>query len=159
MVNDISYRIDIASRYLAFLSCSLSNWNWEQVELNEQDWVKRMVLIHPAHYENFICSDLPCPIRGKRVFDLDSGTQICASKKIWGYDCSCSQIRISKYAADHIFPYSFGGPTISENKLYLCELHNEMKSSDVHLFPWHLNEPPWLPSLISKIKRLRLSGV
>jgi hypothetical protein len=104
-----------------------------------------MALLHPDHYAAWDYTDR---IRGGRVFKPEAsqyGLQ-CGASHIWGYQCSRNDL-----AADHVFPYSLGGPTTSTNKLLLCTRHNTAKSSDIHFYPWEQGEPPWLESTLGNI--------
>jgi hypothetical protein len=78
----------------------------------------------------------------------------CSCSLIWGYPCHLTRPQV---VADHVFPYSFGGPSTGDNKIFLCGLHNSVKGADIHLFPWERGEPIWLNPLLSRLKQ-RMEG-
>lgn len=144
----------MGQRYVSFLSrVSISNWQqyYGQYHQNKLDLAESMALIHPRHYEHMRTTN---QIRGDRAFPKEQGmTSIgCSADVIWGYSCSIELTTV--VCADHLFPYSLGGPTVSNNKLYLCEFHNQLKGNDIHIYPWERGEPEWLKDLLLRINRL-----
>ncbi len=89
-------------------------------------------------------------IQGGRSFARVVGLTRCEAKVLWGYDC---QLDGSEMHFDHLFPHSFGGPTVAGNRMTLCSLHNSAKGSDIHVFPWE-NQPNWLESHLELMARL-----
>lgn len=132
---------------------SVSDWQqyYSQYLQNELGLAESMALIHPDHYKHVSTAN---QIRGDRTFPKEQGmTSIkCSADVIWGYSCSIELT--SGIYADHLFPYSLGGPTVSNNKLYLCEFHNQVKGNDIHIYPWEEGEPEWLKGLLFRINRL-----
>ncbi len=65
----------------------------------------------------------------------------CESHVLFGAPCPFRR----PLQCDHLFPQARGGPTDQANLLMLCDLHNQAKGDDVHLYPWERNDPPeWL---------------
>jgi 5-methylcytosine-specific restriction endonuclease McrA len=110
-----------------------------------------LVICHPRYYNE--ASDAPISnIRGPRAFsseDLLTGSK-CRAVNIWGYECPFSTEVCLQ--ADHIFPYAYGGPTESANKLYLCSEHNRLKGCDLHYFDWEQSRIVWLTQLLARIE-------
>jgi hypothetical protein len=118
---------------------------------SHENWFFRMAAIHPKHYQDYIqITGENCPIRGQRRMTVDGGVigEGCRCDVLWGYCCDFGR---SALHADHLFPYSFGGPSNGQNKVFLCEFHNRAKGSDIHLFPWENGEPGWLLPLLKRI--------
>lgn len=132
---------------------SVSDWQqyYSQYLQGILGLTESMALIHPRHYEQVSITN---QIRGNRAFPKEKGmiNIKCSADVIWGYSCSI-ELAGGMYA-DHLFPYSLGGPTISNNKLYLCELHNQLKGNDIHIYPWEEGEPDWLKGLLFRINKL-----
>lgn len=149
----IQLRMEYAKSYFQKLSELFnSNVNWED-SLNVNCWITRMAMIHPFFYGDV--GKTPCPIRGKRSFDrIDYFPHdVCQSELLWGYKCPFGKQALE---ADHLFPHSMGGPTRSDNKVYLCKIHNQnCKGSDAHIYPWERGKPIWLDGLIEKIQQIR----
>lgn len=84
---------------------------------------------------------------------MDAGASVhgCQSEILWGYKCELE----GEIEVDHLFPYSLGGPSNGSNKLHLCRLHNRLKSSDIHFYPWEKGEPAWLEVVLGKIRDFR----
>jgi hypothetical protein len=148
-------RINTACAYVSALENSFQN-NWlEQYELYLQGKLRLpeiVALVHAHHYEHL---DLNSIVRGPRHFAKEVGMDNvkCRAEVLWGYTCGRTlEIAI---AADHLFPYSLGGPTLGSNKIHLCALHNQMKSNDVHLYPWEIGEPVWLKNCLAAIWRFK----
>jgi hypothetical protein len=148
-------RIDTACAYVNAVENSLqSNW-LQRYELYRQGRLSlpdAIALVHPYHYEHL---DSGLTVRGPRTFASEVGIEgiKCKADILWGYECS--RVLEVNIAADHLFPYSLGGPTLGSNKLYLCALHNQMKSSDIHLYPWEKGEPVWLSDRLATIWRFK----
>jgi len=161
-LNDIiiSARIEVASAYIQAYYASLqSAWD-EMYQLYLDDELKlaaSLALAHPDHYKELPNSN---QIRGQRSFSKDTAHDSinCSCKTIWGYKCSVN-IALWGISADHLFPFSLGGPTIGSNKMYLCAMHNQLKGNDVHFYPWEQGEPIWLQDTLFKIHQLRRSSV
>lgn len=144
-----------ARRYLAALRRSLG-MPWRDaysMAIRSEDWLDRLALIHPEHYRDFLSlSGSTCPVRGARTFDQQAAQQFdtCASPIIWGYPCECPMPTL---CADHCFPWSLGGPTVSANKILLCREHNSLKGADIHFYPWERGQPEWLVDVIERLFR------
>lgn len=149
-------RIASAKEYLSALQESLSaDWFAWLAEFNagKLSLPRALVLVHPDHYAEL---DLGNTIRGPRQFVEEVGVSSvgCAVNVFWGYPCTSS--KVGTVVGDHLFPYSLGGPTVATNKIHLCALHNQMKSNDVHVFPWEAPAPTWLPNCLDSIRRLKV---
>ena len=150
-------RIIYAQKYLEFLHSSFEqDWLrlYEDYVDNKLEFFNALALIHPRHYEGLFGEE---QIRGKRTFDKDmvlEGIE-CRAELIWGYRCNLDCNKRGVVVADHLFPYSLGGPTISTNKVYLCSIHNQLKGSDIHFYPWELGNPGWLKDRINRVAQLK----
>ena len=150
------FRIGAAENYLRIIDEPLPGyWSdlFEEV-LIRRDLQLSMALIHPRHWEELAEGK---SILGERVFKVSTlrGTQSCHAHDYWGVSCSTRAKSDSIIHADHAWPYSLGGPTNVENMRWLCRRHNAAKSSDVHLYPWELPMPDWVPKQLIRIKKLR----
>jgi hypothetical protein len=156
MVVDYIHRISVTKTYLDFLrNNSLRNYN-DLLERNfdNDDLVFKLTLIHPLfiksiHLPEHITHEMLIrQIQGNRSFVRENGK--CQAKLIWGYECN------TEYEfchGDHLFPFSLGGPTISGNKLLLCNYHNMVKGTDIHLLPWEdENRFLWIDEHLSNLK-------
>lgn len=119
-----------------------------------------LALAHPQSYPDL--SD-GVDIRGNRAFTSQRNRHglRCSSGLIWGYECTLNSPQLT---ADHLFPWSMGGPTAASNQLVLCHYHNLVKTSDVHVYPWELGEPAWLRALLQNLasrhrELVRMRGV
>jgi hypothetical protein len=159
----INFRIKQGCEYLKLLDKALFErgyWNWtDKYKVfcsRSLAQLEKYILIHPYFYQDFGESFNP---RGSRDFSSESDQQYaeCVSERFWGYDCFLR--KGSTCESDHVFPYSYGGPTVPGNKKFLCKEHNKFKSNDVHLYPWEEPEPNWLSELIHRIaEKKRQSG-
>lgn len=146
-------RLRTGLEYLMAVRRSLSlSWkeNFERFG-RSSSWIERLASAHPAHYEQSLSvTATACPVRGKRTMHLDAGAQgiSCQSHLLWGYRCPYADEPLE---ADHLFPYSWGGPSLGTNKIFLCKMHNRCKASDIHLYPWELGEPPWLKGVLQRL--------
>lgn len=151
--NKIVARIQAAEKYIYALS-KFHHFEWAELYdlylSKELTLEERFCLIHPVHLEEL---GLQNKIQGNRAFNEEPGvsTMLCQSNQIWGYSC-CAVKDQNRLVADHLFPYSLGGPTIASNKLYLCKFHNQVKSNDIHFFPWERGEPDWLSIQIARVR-------
>jgi len=59
-----------------------------------------------------------------------------------------------KCQADHIFPHSFGGPAIIENRAILCRYHNVAKSNSIMHSFWS-KYPTWINTHINSMLSLK----
>lgn len=153
---DPKARISWTESYLVALQESLQqSWEWEASFAlycrGELTLVRAVALVHPAHYEGLAKMEVIC---GPRNFpgEVGQARMECRAELLWGYRCPLSRPKI---VLDHLFPYALGGPTIAENKLLLCDTHNLMKGSDLHVYPWERGEPSWLKSRLTSIASLR----
>lgn len=146
----LNKRIDSARRYFDFLAKTKEKtWieTYEILDGNEEfGFPEILVLLEPRHYEEL---RLPDP-RGPRSF---AGTTIyskCRSKDIWGYECPFGKQNIH---VDHLFPQSRGGMTHQTNALFLCDVHNSAKFTDIHLIPWErmVIDNEWVTLILRKL--------
>lgn len=151
-------RVLEAEKYFAALR-AFDNVEWSELYslyLDQKLTVAESVaLCHPRLYNESL-DPAVSKIRGPRSFPSEpkSQTTQCGSSVFWGYRCVMTGD--SAPAADHIFPFAYGGPTEPSNKLYLCAEHNRLKGCDVHLFPWNEGEPAWLSLVLYRVNyRLR----
>jgi hypothetical protein len=147
-------RIEAGSAYLS--SLTHPRWKgWESAYAEFQQGglsqTEALTLAHP-HWRS---PEITEAVQGPRAFEPTEMVQgwPCQAERIWGYRCEVSTD--GRPCLDHVFPYGLGGPTVSENRLTLCEAHNRAKAGDIHLFPWEEGEPPWLAPLLERIVRLR----
>ena len=151
-------RIERGEEYLLALE-EARNREWKDtlVEYDEGRLAlpQAMALVHPDFYRDRE-EQVGQSIRGPRQFSTNVGRQVsvCMADRIWLSACPLESP--DNIHADHWFPYALGGPTVSENQLFLCPAHNRVKASDIHLFPWELGEPGWLRRQIDRIRRLLL---
>lgn len=153
-VNVIAARIEAAQQYLAALDqLAASCWvnSYEDYKRGRASLPAAMALLHPRWYDND--EAVKKTILGPRAFTREQGLAgvPCQAATIWGYECGREA---GECAADHLFPYSAGGPTLGSNKLYLCALHNQLKGNDIHLFPWERVEPEWVAQKLQMINKL-----
>lgn len=150
---DFHYRIECAKEYLLKLEISLES-DWTKLysrAMKENDLIMKLALIHPEHFVNAGIDEKQYKeiVQGKRSFGPNFRTSNCESELIWGYSCNLND----DIEQDHLFPYSLGGKTIPANRVFLCKYHNQVKSSDIHNFPWeNLRErvEPWLDEQLGK---------
>jgi hypothetical protein len=146
-------RIITGERYLQVLDCVLGG-GWQAVLIKYKTGIaniaESLALIHPSNFNGD-----PMLIYGSRQFVQDPAYrfQVCQCELYWQVKCQYSKGR--QLYADHVFPYSLGGPTVPENRMMLCGVHNLMKSNDIHLFPWERGLPVWFPSVLSRIESRR----
>ena len=135
---------------------SLLDWEDRYKMFGDGDLSKArtMALLDPSYYDEQ--GDEPKSwIRLKRDFSqLDPALTTCESERIWGYACNLSIVKLHN---DHLFPYTFGGVTHPLNRLSLCDLHNRLKTCDVHLYPWENPLPGWVRVALSEIAARRLA--
>jgi len=148
----IEKRLEYAHRYLKFDALTRDlGWHDSVQEFNLNPEFKLpefLVLIHPRFMEN-LALDKKIVLGGDFPQNTTKG-QKCRSKDVWGYECPYRNALIH---VDHSFPRSRGGATHPLNAMYLCDHHNLMKSSDVHLYPWEnleLNRE-WIDRIFEKI--------
>lgn len=146
----LSKRIDSARRYFDFLAKTKEN-TWVEIygilDGNEGfGFPETLVLLEPRHYEEL---RLPDP-RGPRSFAGTTVYSKCRSKDIWGYECPFGKQNIH---VDHLFPQSRGGMTHQTNALYLCDVHNSAKFTDIHLIPWEkmVIDSEWVTLMLGKL--------
>jgi hypothetical protein len=128
--------------------------DWERNReraLESDELALKLCLIHPDWFEPEIkIGDDP---RGRRAFStIPPVGQVCQSNAVWGYDCSIDD---GMLVADHLYPFSAGGPTESRNLVWLCKWHNSVKSSDIHLVDWEAVDCRWVDDLIIRVGRRR----
>jgi hypothetical protein len=150
----IPRRIAHARRYIEALEWSQGvRWpeEYQRYVAGNLEVEEAVALAHPMHYG----PNSPERVRGQRSFGGEPGLSArpCGAERLWGY--TCPRIHESALAADHLFPYALGGPTLGTNKLYLCSFHNQVKTSDIHLYPWEEGEPPWLAATLKLVHRTK----
>lgn len=104
-------------------------------------------LVHPMWYaeDGRVAPEDP---RGPRRFPETNDSLPCRAVRIWGYECDLESQRTQR---DHVFPFSAGGPTEARNLIPLCRWHNQVKGSDVHVFPWTEGIPAWMHDHLKRI--------
>jgi len=161
----VERRYNYAKEYLFELDQALKvNWLhlYESYISGDLTFIQSLTLVNPIQYEriSFFTEQRiwneQIKIQGQRTFEVEPAKHVivCQSHVFWGYFCPLNDRIIT---ADHIFPYSFGGPTDGRNKIHLCEFHNKTKSNDLHNCPWEQwidNPPQWLASQIDRLNRL-----
>jgi hypothetical protein len=152
----VDQRLAEANKYLCYLNYSLQHgWldQYARYKSGSLEFPESLALVHPHHYRNLESSD---KIRTNRSFERGPSvsSRNCESNRIWGYKCPIDITEHKKIEADHLFPYSLGGPSTGENIIFLCKMHNLCKGSDFHFFPWESGPPAWLSSTINRIYRV-----
>ena len=109
---------------------------------------ERLALLHP-HWLEGVTTQLA--VQGAPAFTRSSARATCRADLLWGYDCPLAHEAIQ---ADHVFPYSLGGPSTGSNRLSLCRVHNSWKGADLANFPWELGEPDWLADQLGSVRRV-----
>lgn len=137
-------------------------WDWDAVyaryQAGELSTYEALALAHPMHYEStagLVADDTTrCRVRGQRRFPSEPRRRglRCRSDQVWGYECPNVG---AAPVADHLFPWAFGGPTLATNLVYLCDVHNRVKGSDFHLYPFFEALPPWLDGVLGRIGQVR----
>ena len=151
-------RLERGEEYLLALE-EFQSWGWSEIlaEYNEGRLAlpQAMVLVHPDFYKERE-AEVGQSIRGHRSFSTTAGRHVaaCMADRIWLSACPLENPEVVH--SDHLFPYSLGGPTLAENQLFLCAVHNRSKASDIHLFPWERGEPNWLAIQVDRIRNLLL---
>lgn len=152
-VEVIQYRIIVGEKYLRALEQVLGG-GWETIFTKHQGGTasvaESLALIHPLNFNGD-----QSPICGPRQFVEDPAFrfQSCQCELYW--QVKCEHRESPQLYADHVFPYSFGGPTVPENRMMLCGMHNRMKSNDIHLYPWEKGLPAWFAMVLTRIKSRR----
>ena len=155
---------NLAFRYFSFFETN-QNKNWldllnEIFESKSLGLPETLTLLHPKWYETLHINTTFRDPRGDRNFKTANSNSNCLSRVYWGYDCPFLN---SKVQVDHIFPYSRGGLTHFSNATYLCEQHNALKNSDIHILPWDslIEKNTWIQIGFENIFRSSpiLSGV
>ena len=174
----IEIRNHSSRKYVEYLSQSFSKtWKVSHDELkninNKNDFIlSKLALIHPQHYYSLFPQNIQLSkvedyfnlkiekIQGKRSFSYRMTNEKCQSETLWGYSCP---LTTETLASDHLFPFSFGGPTNNAiNRKTLCRWHNMIKSNDIHCYPWEIlfeqyeyyqngNRLHWIDEQLTKI--------
>jgi hypothetical protein len=140
----VSYADALATALSEGWTNSYARW-LGQNQVDSMTSPESMVLLHPWHYEGVRGTSDP---RGNRRFGAEVGQRLrCDAPTFWGMECAFGYPPV----ADHVFPYSLGGPTVGGNRAVLCQIHNQMKSNDLHVFPWERPTPAWVPDTIERI--------
>jgi len=123
-------------------------WSVEQLPI-------LLSLIHP----NFTYNRHGHPDRdrdystSRKTFSKKYTTERCQLSKLLADAIQCPyQRREVRCQADHLWPFSLGGPTIETNKLALCEDCNRQKSNSPFLYPGD-RVPRWLVLRVMQLKR------
>jgi hypothetical protein len=152
-MNKVKNRIISSKKYLRNVYIKAKK-EWDEIYRNyvnnSLSTEEKLAIVHPINYREKLDKS---EILRKRNFAQEPVSQSmeCQSKVIWGYKCDIQNQLSNDIQADHLFPYSLGGPTLPSNKIHLCSEHNYLKGSDVHFFPWEEGEPEWLDGTISNI--------
>jgi hypothetical protein len=128
-----SLRIDCAARFYEY-QYKTRELDWLEIlfDLEKNDSYglpELLVLLNPKFYPSLNANDP----RGDRNYASVANTFKCRSAEIWGYECKFTGAPIH---VDHMFPYSKGGATHGQNAMHLCDEHNLVKHTDIHLIPW-----------------------
>ena len=114
-----------------------------------------LALIHP----NFTFNKHGYPDRdrdysaSRKTFPNKYTTERCQLSRLLGDHIQCPYHRRTvKCQADHLWPFSLGGPTIETNKLALCGDCNRQKSNSPLLYPGD-RVPRWLVLRVMQLKR------
>ena len=144
------FRLEATLRFYKFQEKTLEmHWaeTLNEIEQNPDFGIPEiLVLLNPKHYKELGATDP----RGERTFPKIPDGFPCRSIEIWGYECP---FKSSNIHVDHMFPYSKGGVTHSQNAMHLCADHNLLKHSDIHWIPWE-NLPSRNDWIISSLKVL-----
>ena len=152
----LTYRIRLGEEYL-FALAEFHHREWctifEDYERGRLTIAQSLVLVHPRYYIDRE-TEVGKSIRGIRKFDNVTGRDVsrCMAEQVWLSTCTLQNSE--ELHSDHWFPFSLGGPTLADNQLYLCPIHNYSKGSDVHLFPWERGKPVWFERQVERIQRL-----
>jgi hypothetical protein len=151
-------RINSAYCYLKELERSTKVGWLEYFNSEAKTAFSKLALLHPDHLHNL---DLPPhrniesiqrSIQGPRTFSSSIYGCVCQSTLVWEYACELT----GAIQQDHLFPYSLGGPTLGANRIYLCQYHNMVKSSDIHCYPWEAVDTwtrSWLDVQLDRLHR------
>lgn len=139
-VRDI--RQECVVEYLTWLETA-THTSWEHVA-REANLARRFVLCHPAWLQG--ASREPSAL-GLHGFVGGERGRKCQANLLWGYDCPLTEEEIQ---CDHLFPLSLGGPALGTNQVWLCQIHNQWKSSNLLEYPWERGEPQWLVKQIAE---------
>jgi hypothetical protein len=151
-------RTKSAADYLKALESSLRQGWLKSFNGGAKTIFEQLALLHPEHLAEL---DLPSHrnveslqrlLQGARAFATPLGGNCCQSRLLWGYNCELN----GEIQQDHLFPYSLGGPTLAQNRVFLCKYHNMVKSSDIHCYPWEAVDEwakPWLTAQINRLNK------
>jgi hypothetical protein len=129
----LEFRLEATERFYKFQE-KTNGMDWveilNEIEKNPDFGIpETLVLLNPKHHKELGATDP----RGDRTFPKTPSGFPCRSNEIWGYECPFKSPNIH---VDHMFPYSKGGATHSQNAMHLCAEHNLIKHSDIHWIPW-----------------------
>lgn len=150
---DVAFRIEEAERYIRLIDEANDPLKWRILRddaLARSDLPLALALIHPHVWEERVRKT---QLQGQREFRGPKmyRPSFCDAQTYWGVRCEIDTT-VEGAAADHAWPYGLGGPTVAGNIVYLCRLHNLMKSVDVHLYPWE-DWPVWLEDYMNRLER------
>ena len=114
-----------------------------------------LALIHPDHYYDKFGQDISTYLHDiSRTFRSSYQPVACEIDKLIA-DAHCPYYHSgSKLRKDHIWPWSLGGASSTDNLLFLCKDCNEQKSNSPLLFPG-LSVPSWLKTRIITLSTLK----
>ena len=142
-------RFEGALRYLNHLESIKTQSDWvagyKRFIAGKVTVEEALALVNPLHLDEIVDKVY---ILGPRSFHEQTSAEWCGCQAdlVWGYSCP---IAAESFQADHLFPYSAGGPTAAENRIWLCPGHNRVKSSDIHLYSWEAGTPDWVAPRLS----------
>lgn len=143
MINNNLY----AYRYFYFLENETKS-TWLDTLLHIQESAEFglpevLTLLEPAWYEELRIDINLFDPRGQTGFRPAPVGAKCDSMQFWGYECPFTN---SKVHVDHFFPFSRGGSNHHSNATYLCEKHNTMKFTDIHIINWQhiIHNSEWI---------------
>ena len=152
-------RTKSAADYLKALESSLRQGWLHSFKAGAKTVYDQLALLHPEHLAEL---DLPPHrsedslqrlMQGVRAFPASIiASNSCQADLLWGYKCELH----GEIQQDHLFPYSLGGPSIAQNRVFLCKYHNMVKSSDIHCYPWEATDAwakPWIGAQINKLNK------
>lgn len=117
-----------------------------------------LALLHPQWLRPVFSDRQIEDMLGPRVFRRAPAghASTCQAVRLWGYRCPILDPNPPR--GDHLFPRSAGGVTTVQNYLPLCERHNAVKSSDIHLYPYFEKPQKWVfESLRTRVRRYSLA--
>lgn len=146
---DFAERADFGRQYIEALRMS-RGYSWMECHdaVENGSLAERLVLVHPTWLRVIGVGDSQIvELQGGRTFTPGGLSRNCQADVLWGYECR----QVDRIQADHLWPFSLGGPTKPGNAISLCVDHNAMKGMDIHVFPWSGRMPQiemWLTTQV-----------